>query len=139
MTSAQRTAVVVIVTLTCTATAPIRAATEDVRVETNAQVGSDAASPTEDVSLAVELGDGVPLVTAVDLTRGPLLTVQLQPTKLKKVSRKKAIIILAVVVTAVVLITYAVAIAGFHPAFTSLNEAGRIPAQVDQPPVATQP
>jgi len=140
MTSVQRTAIVVIVivTVTSAATAPIRAA-EDVRVEMNSKVESDAASTTGEVSLAVELGDRLPLLVAVDLTRGQLLTIgQLQPTKLKKVSRKKAIIILAVVVTAVVLITYELALRGFHPVFTSLNEAGPVPAQADQPPVATR-
>jgi hypothetical protein len=60
----------------------------------------------------------------VDLsTRAPLLaTSQLQPTKLKKISTKKAIILTAVVVAAVVVITYAIAISGFRPVFTSSSD-----------------
>ena len=135
-TSVQKTAIVVIVTVASVATSPIRAA-EDIRVATKAAVERDAASTTVGRSLATDLGDGVPLV-AVDLTPGNLSIGQLQPTKLKKVSRKKAIVIVAVVATAAILIMYAIAIRGFSPVFHSLNdeEAGNVPVQAGHPPAA---
>ena len=61
---------------------------------------------------------------ALDLqARAPFVAVsQLQPTRLKKISTKKAIILTAVVVAAVIVITYAIAISGLHPVFTSASD-----------------
>jgi hypothetical protein len=48
---------------------------------------------------------------------------QLQPTKLKQVSRKKEIIIVAVIITGAVVIAYVIAIRKLHLVFHSLHPA----------------
>jgi hypothetical protein len=87
---------------------PIRAASA-VGAETNAATESDdLLTAVADSSLAITLDDAVPLLPKVGPAPGHIRALsQLQPTTLKKVSLKKAIILTVVVVAAVVVITLA--------------------------------
>jgi hypothetical protein len=88
------------------ATMSIRAA-EAARVGTAAEIKRDTLSRTlGDAVRAITLDDEI-TVPAGDSTPGHIsISSQLQPTKLKSVSRKKALIVAAVVVAAVVVAIY---------------------------------
>lgn len=108
MTALRRTAIVMVLSVTGVTTMPVRAA---VRGETTAEIKRDILSRTVgDAVRALTLDDEIALVPAGDSTPGHISTSgQLQPTNLKKVSGKKALILTAVVVAAVVLVMYVIA------------------------------
>lgn len=112
MTSIHTTAIVIVATLASAMATQICSA-EEVQIGANLNVESLSAPSVNNDGLA--LTSGLAPLAASDLTYGQLLTaVQLQPTKLKKVSTKKAIIITAVVVAAVVVVTYVIAVRKFY-------------------------
>ena len=120
MNSIQRTAIVVIVTTTSAATVPLRAA-EDVRID----VSSATTSKAKLRNLVFTLDDGAARA-AGDFRFDQLSTVgQMQPTKLKKISGKKALIITAVIVGAAIVIAYVVAISKGGITITGRNSAIR--------------
>ena len=79
--------------------------------------------PTSSVSSAsIAISPVIPTLRSVDLTLRTDHTgafAQMAPTKLKHLSRKKAVILVVVGVAVVVVVMYVIAIRSFHPTFTT--------------------
>ena len=123
MTALRRTAIVMVLSVTGGTTMPVRAA---VRGETTAEIKRDILSRTIAVR-ALTLDDEIALVPVGDSTPGHISTSsQLQPTNLKRVSGKKALILTAVVVAAVVLVMYVIAVAASKGLYSVSNKTAHL-------------
>jgi hypothetical protein len=89
----------------------------------SAPTGTSETTATTAPDNALENGDGT--LAARSVASEQLMTLsQLQPTRLKPVSRKKGIIIAAVVIAVVLVVTYVIAVSQFGPIIT-LSDARR--------------
>lgn len=111
MNSIHRTAILVIGAVASAATVRIRAA-DHVCDEMSAPLPTATASAPKLSDVIFRLDDEAKLVARALTTNRPIAVGQVQQTKLKKVSREKAIIIAAVAVAAAVLIALTIAATG---------------------------